>query len=413
MTGTRGAAATATGGLLVVVAFCLVAANMRGSITAVGPVLDDIGADTGMSTAVLGAITSVPLLTWALVSPFAHGVSRRFGLSAAVLGALGLLAAGSLVRSAPGPVAFIWIGTVLIGIALALGNVLMPAAVKRDFPHAVPLMMGVYSALLGGFGALASGIAVPLAHLPVDGGEAGWRFALLVTGAALLIPAIPAWGWAARRHRQRADATGPGAAASVPDARRRGAIWRDRVAWLVAGYMGVQATTFYVLVTWLATVSTSLGRSPAEAGVDVMTYQLASLIGSLGLPVVLRGRTAARLAPALLPAIGLVGIGGLLLAPGLLVVWVCVLGVFSGASLGMALTLMAQRARTTDDATALSGMAQAVGYLITAVGPLAFGALHAWEGGWTLPLLLVAAYMLAQAVIGVPAGRDRFVLEPR
>jgi len=174
----------------------------------------------------------------------------------------------------------------------------------------------------------------------------------------------------------------------------------------------VQATTFYVLVTWLATVSTSLGRSPAQAGVDVMTYQLASLIGSLGLPVVLRGR-GARVAPALLPAIGLIGIGGLLLSPSLLVLWVCILGVFSGASLSMALTLMAQRARTTDDATALSGMAQAVGYLITAVGPLAFGALHAWEGGWTLPLLLVAAYMVAQAVIGVPAGRDRHVLEPR
>jgi len=405
-------ARVATGGVLTVVAFCLVAANMRGAITAVGPVLDEIGADTGMSTAVLGAITSVPLLTWALVSPFAHGVSRRFGLSAAVLGALGLLAAGALVRSAPGPVAFIWVGTVLIGVALALGNVLMPAAVKRDFPNAVPLMMGVYSALLGGFGALASGIAVPLAHLPVDGGEAGWRFALVITAAVLLIPAVPAWAWAARRRRQRADAAGPDPAASVPDLRRRGAIWRDRVAWLVAGYMGMQATTFYVLVTWLATVSTSLGRSPAEAGVDVMTYQLASLIGSLGLPVLLRGR-GARVAPALLPTIGLLGIAGLLLAPSLLVLWVCVLGVFSGASLSMALTLMAQRARTTDDATALSGMAQAVGYTITAIGPLAFGALHAWEGGWTLPLLLVAASMVAQAVIGVPAGRDRHVLEPR
>src|SRR5690606_30157595 len=117
-----------------VVALCLVAANMRPTITAVGPLLEEIGEDTGMALATLGLITSVPLVAWGVVSPLAHGLSRRFGMSRLVVWSLVLLAAGTAVRSLPGPVVSLWLGTVLIGIALAIVNVLMPAAVKRDFP---------------------------------------------------------------------------------------------------------------------------------------------------------------------------------------------------------------------------------------------------------------------------------------
>lgn len=393
----RAAAAT------LVIAFCLVAANMRSAITAVGPVLDRIGADTGLSVAALGMITSVPLLVWAAVSPFAHGVSRRFGLSHSLLGALVLLAAGVVIRSLPGSSVWLWLGTLLIGAALAFGNVLMPAVVKRDFPGRVPLMMGAYSALLGAFGALASGVAVPLARLPLGEGETGWRFALLVTGGALLPWAIALW-W---RTIRREDADTDGAA---PRARR--AIWSDPVAWTVAGYMGLQASSFYIFVTWIPAISTSIGRSEELSGIDVAVYQLCSLAGSLTLPLILRGR-AERLIPGALPALGLLGIAGLLLAPHAILVWIAVIGLFSGASLSMCLTLMAQRARDQDGATALSGMSQSVGYLITAIGPVAFGALHALSGDWIGPLLLSAAIMLGQGVVGVVAGRERFVFERR
>lgn len=394
-----------TAAVTLVVAFCLVAANMRSAITAVGPVLDRIGADTGLSVAALGMITSVPLLVWAAASPFAHGLSRRFGLSHTLLGALGLLAAGVIIRSLPGSSVWLWLGTLLIGASLALGNVLMPAVVKRDFPGRVPLMMGVYSALLGAFGALASGVAMPLARLPLGDGEAGWRFALLVTGGALLPFAIVLW-WRVIR-RETAD---PAVASAAPRARR--AIWADPVAWVVAVYMGLQASSFYIFVTWIPAISTSIGRSEELSGIDVAVYHLCSLAGSLSLPFLLRGR-AERVIPAALPLLGLVGVAGLFAAPQGILAWIAAIGLFSGASLSMCLTLMAQRARDQDGATALSGMSQSVGYLITAVGPVAFGALHALSGDWIGPLVLSGAIMLGQALVGVFAGRDRYVFERR
>lgn len=384
-----------------VVAVCLVAANMRPTITAVGPLLDQIGADTGLSVATLGLLAAVPLAAWALVSPFALGLSRRFGMSRAVLASLVLLLLGTLVRSLVGPAFGLWLGTVLIGLALAIANVLMPAVIKRDFPGRVPLMMALYTGLLGGVGAISSGVAVPLSFLGDE--QSGWRIALLVTGAGLLVPAIAVWTWATRGHHA-VHLAARGASRSRPG------IWRDPVAWQVAVYMGLQASTFYMLLTWLAGISTSIGRSEVVAGFDVMIYQLTTIVGSIIVPLLLRG-PAERYVPAAIPLVGTVGIIGLMLAPAGIVGWVLIAGLASGASLSMSLTLMAQRARTADASAALSGMSQSVGYLIAAAGPVLFGALHTAFGGWAPSLGLLLAVLVAQSATGLLAGRPRFVLD--
>src|SRR6478736_1149097 len=126
-------------------AVCLVAANMRPAITGLGPLLDQIGADTGLSVSALGLLAAVPLVAWALFSPLAHNLSRRFGQPRVLLWSLLVLLAGTLVRSIPGPVVSLWIGTAIIGIGIAIINVLMPAVVKREFAGHVPAVTAVYT----------------------------------------------------------------------------------------------------------------------------------------------------------------------------------------------------------------------------------------------------------------------------
>ncbi|MGO1256736.1 MAG: MFS transporter [Microbacterium gubbeenense] len=388
-----------------IVALCLVATLMRPAITAVGPLIDRIAGDTGTPLAVLGSLSTIVLITWAIVSPFTHGLGRKLGLGGAVLAAMGLLLVGAIVRSLPGSDAWLWIGTALIGVALAIGNVLLPAVIKRDFPLRVPLMMGVYSAILGGAGAVASGLAVPISELSGGDVGSGWRTSLLITGAVVAPFALVMW-WTVSRHEMRAMRAAPSAPAT------RLGIWRDPVAWQVAGYMGVQSTTFYVLVTWIATMSLDTGRGDVLAGIDVMVYQIFSLVGSLSLAFVMRGR-AARITPAALPALGLIGIAGLMIWPAAIGFWVVPLGVFSGLSLGVSLTLMADRARDHATSSALSGMSQSVGYAIAAVGPALFGALHALTNNWTVSLIVLIVSMSLQALFGAFAGRDRYVLESK
>lgn len=391
--------------LLLLVAVLLIAANMRATITGIGPLLGQIGDDLGISAATLGLLAALPLIAWAMVSPLAHDLSQRFGLSPVVLWAIVLLTAGTLWRSAPGSELNLWLGTALIGVALAVVNVLMPAVIKRDFTARVAGITGAYTALLGGFGALASGVVVPISHIETAEGPLGWRAALLATG--ILLPfAIALWAWAIRGRRvDRAPRSASGRRTST-------GIWADGLAWLVAGYMGLQAAVFYMLVTWLAPISISTGRSEVVAGIDVMLFQIFGVIGSLAVPFALRGPLK-RWVPALLPSLAIVGTVGLIAAPGGVLAWGGLAGLSTGASIGMSLTLMAQRARNHSTAAALSGMSQSIGYVIAALGPIAFGALHTVSGGWLEPLLLLLLVLLGQAAIGVAVGRERFVLEAR
>jgi CP family cyanate transporter-like MFS transporter len=391
--------------LLLLVAVLVIAANMRATITGIGPLLDQIGDDLGITAATLGLLAALPLIAWALVSPLAHDLSERFGLSPVVLWAIVLLTAGTIWRSLPGSALNLWLGTALIGVALAIANVLMPAVIKRDFTAHVAGVTAAYTALLGSFGALASGVVVPISHIETADGPLGWQVALLATG--ILLPlAIGLWAWAMRgRRTERMPRAGAGRRAST-------GIWTDGLAWLVAGYMGLQAAAFYMLVTWLAPISTSTGRSPVTAGIDVMLFQIFGVIGSLVIPFALRGPVK-RWVPALIPVLAIVGTVGLIAAPGGVLVWGCLAGLSTGAALGMSLTLMAQRARNHSTAAALSGMSQSVGYVIAASGPILFGALHSLSGGWLLPLLLLLIVLIGLGVVGVAVGRERFVLEPR
>lgn len=400
----EGAGRSRPGPGLLLIAVLLIAANMRATITGLGPLLDQIGDDFGISAATLGLLAALPLIAWAVVSPLAHDLSIRFGLARVILWAIVLLTVGTIWRSIPGSELNLWLGTVTIGVALAVANVLMPAVIKRDFALRVAGITGVYTALLGGFGALASGVVVPISHIETASGPLGWQIALLATG--ILLPfAVGLWAWAT--HAGRSGRT-------VRPAGRRPAtgIWTDRLAWLVAGYMGLQAAAFYMLVTWLAPISTSTGRSAVVAGIDVMVFQIFGVIGSLAIPLILRGR-ARRWVPALLPAPAIAGTIGLILAPGAVLLWGSLAGLSTGASIGMSLTLMAQRARNHRAAAALSGMAQSIGYVIAALGPVLFGALHTLSGGWVVPLLLLLVTFAGLGVIGVAVGRERYVLDPR
>lgn len=398
--------------LLLFVAVCLVAVNLRMTITGVGPLLDQIADDQRVSPATLGALGSVPLLAWGIFSPLAHGLAARIGMSRAVSWSLIVLLIGTVWRSMPGGPLNLWFGTGLIGIGLAIGNVMMPAIIKRDFAARLPLVMGLYTALLGGLGAVAAGIVVPISNIEREGTLLGWQTALLSTGA--LIPlALITWIWATRQNGPRSASDAEDWAAAGPDGDAVGRrIWRDPVAWLVSLYMGTQSTIFYVLAAWFPLYQVSLGVSPVTAGLGLMVFQFLGIAGSMLVPALARGGLL-RWLPAVLPAIGLTAWIGFVVAPAAMPVWIGIGGLTAGAQLTMSLTLMATRARTNSHSTALSGMAQSLGYLIAAIGPITFGWLHGVNGGWILPFTVIWVAAAAQFFVGLAVGTSRFVLDPK
>lgn len=373
----------------------IVAANLRPALTSVGPVLGLMSNDTGLSLATLGVLGAVPLIAFAIVSPLVPVLTVRIGPERTVFLALVVLTAGTVVRSLPGWSANLWIGTAVLAAAIAVGNVLLPAIVKRDFGTHIPVMTGVYSAVMSGFAATASGVALPIA---VWG---GWRVAL---GIWVLLGALAVIAWAPRVWGTRST-SGP-VPSTVHGSRQ--SMWTSAVAWQVTLFMGTQATTFYLLITWLPTLETSAGVDPITAGWHLFLYQSAGIFSGLGATAFMRGRADQSGVAAVLSALMVVAMAGLLLAPAAAVAWVLLAGLSSGGSFVVALSLLGQRARTVREASRLSGMAQGVGYMLAAAGPIGAGVLFDWAQDWRPPLVAVLAVAAAQLVIGLLAGRDRF-----
>ena len=64
------------------------------------------------------------------------------------------------------------------------------------------------------------------------------------------------------------------------------------------------------------------------------------------------------------------------------------------------MVMISRSGRTTAETTALSTVAQSVGYLLATAGPFAMGLLHSSTGSWTLPLALLLAVAVAQVAVG-------------
>ncbi|MEU4693612.1 MFS transporter [Actinoplanes sp. NPDC023714] len=369
----------------------LVALCLRPAITAVGPLLPQISADEQLGEAAQGLLGALPLLAFAAVSPQVHRLSRRLGTERAVLLALLVLAAGGVLRSYTG-IAGLWAGTVVIGCAIAVGNVLVPAIVKRDYAGNVSRATGFYTAFITLSAATASALAVPIAGL------ADWRLALAVWSLLALVVAVT---WLPRT-RSRPDHGPVAATASRPEAI---SVWRQPHAWLTTAFMGLQSTTFYVLVTWLPTIEIDGGVSARTAGVHLFLFQGMGILGGLAIPILLR---TARRRPtgavvASLPV--LIAIVGLLAAPDLAVLWAAVAGLGQGAALVTALTLISLGGRDHAETTRLSGMAQSLGYLLAASGPFLAGLLAEQTGTWKASLFLVAGFAALQVAAGAAAAR--------
>jgi CP family cyanate transporter-like MFS transporter len=382
--------------MVLIVGIMLIAANLRPALTGVGPLVDDIRADLGLSGAAAGLLSALPLLMFALFAPVSSAAALRFGTERTLFGALLGLTAGIVVRSVP-VVAAIWVGTAVVGASIAFFNVLLPSVVKRDFPRQLGLMIGIYSAVQSVIAALASGIAVPIA----GDSSSGWRLSMGIwSGLALIAAAV----WSPQLRR-------PSTLAPVGTA-KVGTPWRSLLAWQITGFMGLQSLAFYVVIAWLPSIEKSAGTSATAAGWLLFVFQLVSVVASLMMSVLIQRVGDQRLLGFASAAVSFVGVLGLLLASSWTPLWIVLMGLGTGGSIVLALSLFGLRTGDHTQAAALSGMAQLVGYLVAAAGPVAIGALHDATNSWTVPLEVVAAVVFVQGTFAVLAGRDRVVRWP-
>ncbi len=386
----------ARGGLWLGFAVLLLAANLRGSIVAVAPVLGEIRHDTGMSSAAAGLLTTVPVICFGAFAPLAAVLARRFGIEAALGGSMAVLATGVALRLPASAVA-LFAGTVVIGAAVAIGNTLLPTLTKRDFPSRIGLVTGLYVTSLSGGATLAAAATVPF--LRATG--VGWRIGLALWTIPALVAAL-VWRALPKAPRE--------AERDEPATERPGRLLRSPLAWQVTLFMGLQSLSYFASAAWIPTIFESHGMSASAGGLLLALASLVGIAGALAAPL-LAGRSDTQHALVVaVVALTAGGLLGLLLAPRAIpALWMVILGLGQGSALGLALTLIGLRAPDSDHTAELSGMAQTVGYLLAAVGPLALGALRDATGGFGVPLSLLLAVSVVELAAGLGASRNRHV----
>lgn len=393
---------------LLLIGILLIGANLRTGITSVGPVLGDIRMDLGLSGASASLLVVIPLIAFSLFSPVAPLLAAKFGMERTLGAALLLLAVAIVTRSIPFTGA-IWIGTVLLGVAVALMNVILPSLIKRDYPGAVGKVTGLYSAVQSASAALASGFAVPLAGT----GQEGWRLALGIwAGFALIAFAV----FLPQLHRRTLPINGPATEATPGTAadadrtpQRHRSPWGSALAWQVTLFMGLQSTVYYTVINWWPSMEQDHGVSAAAAGWHQFAFQLFGIIGNLACAFAIHRFRDQRIIAVTASGLLIAGILGQLLAPNFSLAWILLTGIGCGASIVLALSLFGLRTGNHRQAAALSGMAQSVGYLIAAAGPVLVGVLHDATGDWTAPLVALLGVVVLQLVLGILAGRNRLL----
>lgn len=387
-----------------VVGIVLTALNLRPAITSLGALLEEVRVGLGMSGSVAGLLTSVPPLCFAVFGAMAPRLARRFGPAAVVCAGMVAIAGGLLIRPYAGGTAGFLAASALALMGIAVSNVLMPVIVKRWFPDRVGSMTGLYSMALALGTSAAAAVTVPMTA--ALGGS--WRTGLAVWAVLAAAAVVP---WLPFVRNRGAGSAGRAGAAQAP-VREEGPaprITRSRTAWALAVFFGLQATAAYITMGWMAQIFRDAGVPAGTAGLllavtMVMGVPLAFVIPRLATRLPHQGPIAVALGVC-----GLLGYGGLYLAPAEGAwAWAMLIGI-ANCSFPLALTMVGMRARTGAGVVKLSAFAQSTGYLISIPGPLLVGVLYQHSGGWGLPLALMAALMLPQIAAGILAGRDRVV----
>ena len=378
------------------VAILLLAFNLRLAVSSVPPILADLGlGQTGQSL-----LVTTPVLCFGLAALAAPWLRRRLGQEQLLLAVLAALALGLVIR-AVWPEWGLFPGTLVAALAVALMNVVVPAVVRGKFAGHAAAMTSAYTVSLSVGAGLAAGLTVPILH---DTGSVNLALGVwaLPAGLAFVV-------WLTQISNGWLTPTQPMTASGTPT-KPMISVWSSPVAWRVTVFFGLQSLVYYAILSWLPSIYRAKGDSPASAGLLLAVLATIGIVGNLAGPALASRTSDQRAAVIVSILITAVGVLGVLLGPlSTAVLWVCILGIGTGATFPVTLLLVVVRSPDAATAVRLSAMAQGTGYVIAAIGPLALGLVRSISGSWTIPLLLVLGVLALEIPAGLGAAWTRLV----
>ena len=374
--------------LILFIGILLIGASLRAPITSVGIALPSIKDTLNLSNTSVSLITIIPLLSFAVISLFAAKISHKFGLERTVFGALILICVGIALRAITG-VSWLYVGTILIGVGIAFGNVLTPGIIKMNFPLRIGIMTGYYTVVMNIFGSVSSYVTAPLVK------HFNYNIAISLIGIVTFIGIIT-WSFQLNKH----DTVNSSQTTTNIN------VWKSPLSWQITLLMGGQSMIFYSLINWLPEFLLSHGTPINEAGIYLSILQLAIIPLTFVTPIFAEKLKNQVLITFVTGLLFVLGILTLMLQPNWAFLGIILIGVASGLAFGLVNTFFGLRTENGLTAAKLSGMSQSVGYLFAAIGPLLFGILHDATNSWNTSFGILLVTSIIIMIIGSRAGRN-------
>ncbi|MEB5759951.1 CynX/NimT family MFS transporter [Mammaliicoccus sciuri] len=374
--------------LILFIGILLIGASLRAPITSVGIALPSIKETLNLSNTSVSLITIIPLLSFAVISLFAAKISHKFGLERTVFGALILICIGIALRAITG-VSWLYVGTILIGVGIAFGNVLTPGIIKMNFPLCIGIMTGYYTVVMNIFGSASSYVTAPLVK------HFNYNIAISLIGIVTFIGII-IWSFQLNKHET----------VNSSQTTTNINVWKSPLSWQITLLMGGQSMIFYSLINWLPEFLLSHGTPINEAGIYLSILQLAIIPLTFVTPIFAEKMKNQVLITFVTGLLFVLGILTLMLQPNWAFLGIILIGIASGLAFGLVNTFFGLRTENGLTAAKLSGMSQSVGYLFAAIGPLLFGILHDATNSWNTSFGILLVTSIIIMIIGSRAGRN-------
>lgn len=387
--------------IFLIIAIMFVAFNLRAPLTGIGSLVYLIKDDYNISNALAGFITTLPLLAFALFSPFVSNVSDKIGNSKTMFLGIIILLIGEAIRSYTNVVG-LFIGTAFIGLGIAIGNVVIPSIIKRNFPDRIASVTGIYTPCMSIFAALSSGFSVPIATKL----GFGWKNTLALW---IILAFITLIIWAPQLKRKSGQVI-PENEIKI-DKPLNISVWKSPLAWYVTIFMGFQSILFYVLVAWLPTILQDHGISAETSGYMSLFFQIISVPSSFIVSQICNKLKDQRILAACTTSMYLIGVLGLFFGGNnvMLYIYLICLGIGSGAAVSLALSFMGLRTSSAKEAASLAGMAQSMGYLMSSFTPSLIGSIYDKTHSFNIPLIILIVIAFILFLSSFKAGANKYI----
>ena len=373
--------------MLVIAALAL---TLRPTLTATGPLLEEIRRTTGIGLQAASLLVVLPMLCMGIYPLLLPWLGKRLSESAWIVGGLIAIALSGLWRLQLTSGSALITSALIGGTGIAIVQSMAPGVVKRWYPKQVPLTMGIYSAFLMAGGGIAATFSPSIAQH-----YGSWQAGL---GVWLLLPMMALLMWWFR----------PAEATQTKQGNISVNFFNNRRAWLLASYFGLANAGYACIIAFLPTYARGLGWSAQSSGELIGIMTIFQVLGALGAPAFSANRLDRRPWLFFAVAMQIVGFTGLILMPeSLLLLWTALIGAGLGACFSLTLTVALDHLSMPNLAGALTAFVQGIGFIITAIVPYFAGALFEWQGSFTIIwmlLILTLMSMLALTVRFNPAG---------